>query len=219
MTEIHIQLTLRSPLNIGSGAQRGTLARRAMLKDAEGWPFIPASAFKGKLRHAVEQVAEAMQWKPAGCVVNREACRQCVVCRLFGAPWQPGRLRFSRLALDGPPEVMALKKKIGLYPRTTQRMGVAINRRRQVAEEDLLYSTELLWPGLPLEFAGSISGPLNRQQAGLLLAGLQLLPALGRGKTGGLGWIKVEAEVAVEDELWDQAELLALLEREGDHER
>ena len=63
MITIDIALTLQSPLHIGSGAQQGTLAQRGMLKDANGWPYIPASTLKGRWRHATEQVAKGLHLK------------------------------------------------------------------------------------------------------------------------------------------------------------
>lgn len=202
MVIVTIHLTCRTPLNIGSGAQQGTLARRGMLKDRRGWPYVPAATFKGRLRHAVEQVAKTLTGTSA-CDTHQDMCRTapCPVCQLFGSPWQVGALRFANLVLVGPPEAVAMQKK-ERYPRTTERMGVAINRQRHVAEDDLLYSTELFWPGIPLKFEGVVEGDINKAQAGLLVAGLHLLPAIGRGKTGGLGWLQVEATVKEGDTLW-----------------
>jgi CRISPR/Cas system CSM-associated protein Csm3 (group 7 of RAMP superfamily) len=171
------------------------LARLGMLKDRQGWPYVPASAFKGRLRHAVEQVARSLELRPPICATHQQMCREalCPVCQLFGSPWAAGRLRFTNLHLSGPPELVKIKQQES-NPRTTQRMSVAINRRRRVAEDAMLFSTELLWPGVALQFSGTLAGEISQAQAGLLLAGLNLLPALGRGKTGGLGWLAATAE-------------------------
>jgi CRISPR-associated protein Csm3 len=197
MVEIAITLTLRSPLNIGSGAQQGTLAKRGMLKDHEGWPFVPASALKGRWRHAVEQIAAALPNLRA-CATHHDMCRQqpCTVCQLFGSPWEPGRVRFANLPLTGPEAIAALRHDKAYYPKTTTRTGVAINRRRRVAQDDFLYDTELFLPGAPLEFSGVVQGDISRSQAAFLVAALRLVPALGRSKSAGMGWLDAAALVS-----------------------
>lgn len=205
MVDLTVTLTLRSPLNIGSGAQHGTFAKRAMLKDDNGWPYIPASALKGRWRHAVEQVASAVPDQRV-CQTHHDMCREhpCIVCQLFGSPWQPGRLRFANLTLSGPPYLRELYEQHERLPTDT-RTGVAINRRRHVAQDDFLYDTELFLPGAPLSFTGTIHGDITRAQAGLLVAGLRLIPALGRSKSSGLGWIDAQVDVAP----WSLADLAA----------
>lgn len=197
MTRIDVTLTFQTPLNVGSGAQRGTLADRAMIKDHDGWPYVPASAFKGCLRHAVEQVATGLDLQPPVCQTHRKMCRDaanpCPVCAIFGSPWLPGRLYFARLELRGPQSLLEHRERLReakQYPVTTHRYGVAISRRRGVAEDKLLYTTELFQPGVNLIFGGVMEGDLLPGEVALVLAGLRSLPALGRGKSGGLGWLQ-----------------------------
>jgi CRISPR/Cas system CSM-associated protein Csm3 (group 7 of RAMP superfamily) len=221
MITIDLTLTFETPLNIGSGAQRGTLADRAMIKDDRGWPYVPASALKGRLRHAVEQVAAGLGLRV--CDTHRKMCREgdiCAICRIFGAPWVPGRLRFERLTLSGPLELVdSLEAHTSKqrYPPTSHRYGVAISRRRGVAEENLLYTTELFEPGTALEFSGTLRGldDLEPRDAALVVAGLRSLPAMGRGKGGGLGWITTTEVVVKENgKIWDDATLRAALTKE-----
>lgn len=194
MMKLEITASLATPLNIGSGAQRGTLADRALLKDEDGWPYIPASALKGVLRHAVEQIAAGLGCDV--CVTHQDMCpqggRYCSVCKIFGSPGRQGKLYFERLTLVGPPRVVQERAELRrqrVYPSTTQRYGVALSRRRGVAEDAFLYTTELLKPGTPLDFGGTLEGDLETGEIALVLAGLRSLTALGRGKTGGLGWL------------------------------
>lgn len=215
MIEILVTITTRSPLYIGSGAQQGTLAQRGLLKDRDGWPYIPATSLKGKLRHSVEQIVSTM---PAGGPIldpheNRVRLPTDIVSTLFGAPWIAGLVLFEDFYLVGPPPLLAFKKE-NPNPRTTERTGVSINRRRKVAADQRLYRTEVLWPGASLEFGGTLRGELTRSQAGFLVAGLKLIPALGGGKTGGLGWISVATEVKADGQIWTDAELLAAI-KEG----
>ena len=218
MIEITVKLTFETPLNIGSGAQHGTFADRAMIKDRAGVPYVPASAFKGRLRHAVERVALSQDL--SDCEPHQRTCRAdpCPVCRVFGAPWVPGRLRFTRLELEGPADVVtgleAMAKR-RQSPRTHVRYGVALSRYRQVAKDKLLYTTELFEPGEKLVFGGTLQGEITRQEAALVVAGLRLLPAMGRGKSGGLGWLTAEAEVREDGEVLDDALLLAALEEDA----
>ena len=97
------------------------------------------------------------------------------------------------------------------YPRTAHRYGVAISRRRAVAEENLLFTTELFEPGTPLAFRGTLRGDLTVEDAALVIAGLRSLPAMGRGKSGGLGWVATKAVVKQDGEIWDDATLRAAL--------
>lgn len=221
MIEITVTLQFKTPLNIGSGTQQGTLAQRAMLKTRDGWPYVPASAFKGRLRHAVEQVAQTLGLPQPIAITHRDRYqRQAdIVAEIFGSPWLPGCLRFADLSLTGPPTVIALRETLKQEyrpPRTTQRTGISLNRRRKVAEDNFLYSTELLWPGAILQFSGSLYGKITMKQAGLIVAGVKLLPALGRGKSGGLGWVTGSAVVSTSSgETWTETMLLTAL-KEGE---
>ncbi len=217
MIEVTVKLTFQTPLNIGSGAQHGTFADRAMIKDRNGVPYIPASAFKGRLRHAVERVAKSQGL--SDCDPHHRTCRQkpCPVCRIFGAPWVPGELHFTRLTLAGPEDVVTGLEEMRdrrQAPRTHVRYGVAISRHRRVAKDQLLYTTELFEPGEKLTFGGTLQGEIERRDAALVVAGLRLLPAMGRGKSGGLGWLTAEAEVREDGQLLDDIALLAALKSE-----
>ncbi|HEY75750.1 MAG TPA: hypothetical protein G4O00_06165 [Thermoflexia bacterium] len=214
MIRIEVTLTFETPPNIGSGAQVGTFAERACIKGLDGWPYIPASAFKGRLRHAVEQVAAGMG--QAVCTTHHSMCRKaesaCPACRIFGSPWLPGRLRFVDLELSGPPELVEQRRR-GKRLHTSARHSVALSRARRVAEDGLLFATELLVPGVPLEFSGTLEGPLDLQEAAWVIAGLRFLPALGRAKSSGLGWVKAEGVVYRDGErVGEEALRAALLE-------
>lgn len=218
MVEIAMTLTLRSPLNIGSGAQQGTLAKRGMLKDREGWPYIPASALKGRWRHAAEQIAAALPDLRV-CATHHDMCRQepCSVCQLFGSPWTKGQVRFVNLALTGPEAILNLRQDPAYRPNTTTRTGVAINRRRRVAQDDFLYDTELFLPGVSLEFSGVVQGSISQAQTALLVAALNMVPALGRSKTAGLGWFSVGTVVTADGQVWSASDLAAAVTQEAAH--
>jgi CRISPR/Cas system CSM-associated protein Csm3 (group 7 of RAMP superfamily) len=213
MTEIKVTLTFFTPPNIGSGAQEGTFSDRAFIKTRGGWPYIPASAFKGRLRHAVERSARGLGMRV--CDTHRKMCRDahaaCPVCRVFGSPWIPGRLRFVDLNLSAPQRLVE-RCQSEEHPRTEVRYGVALNRRRGVAADGLLYTTELFEPGEPISFEGTLTGPIGRVGAAWLVAGLNLLPALGRAKSTGLGWLRADAEVRIDGQVVDASALNATLQ-------
>ena len=216
MIEINLTLTVRSPLNIGSGAQQGTLAQRGMLKERDGWPFVPATLLKGRLRHYVEQVASTL----SNDVVRNPHDLTIInsndpVSVLFRTPWQQSLLIFEDLSLTGPPALLQWRQEANrsnrLPPRSMQRTSVSINRQRGVAADQRLFNTELLLPGTPMAFGGTICGQLELWQAGLIVAGLRLIPAYGRSKSGGLGWVSVETKVCNGSEEWTDAMMLAAL--------
>ena len=218
MTEIEVVLTFVTSLNIGSGAQEGTLADRAFIKARDGWPYVPATAFKGQLRHAVERVASGMGFEV--CDTHRKMCRPdkpvCPVCQIFGSPWIPGRLRFVDLELASPALLMKKReqdRRSRIHPRYSSRYGVALNRRRGVAADALLYTTELFEPGVPVSFKGVLTGEIGLVSTAWVVAGLNFLTAMGRAKSAGLGWVEAKAVVQIDGCVVDDEELrVALLE-------
>ena len=218
MVKIELKVILKSPFSIRSGAQQGTVAQRGLLKDREGWPYFPATALKGRLRHAVEQIASTFESKEPVLDPHEYKVRQPSdpVSIIFGTPWIPGKVIFEDLYVSGPPSIMKLKEERRRPPRTVERTSVSINRRRKVAADQRLFKTELLWPGVPLEFSGEIAGEMTKAEAGLLVAGLRMMTAMGQGKTGGLGWIEIETTVRENEEAWPAVDLLAAI-REAYH--
>lgn len=214
MIKIDVTLHFTSPPTIGSGAREGTLAQRGFIKARDGWPYIPATAFKGKVRHAVERVARGMDREV--CATHHKMCRDpqkaCPACRIFGSPWIPGRVDFVDLELSGPQALVERRKdtpnRPPIYPH---RYGVGINRRRKVAGDNLLYTTELFEPGVPVDFSGALTGAIDRESAAWLVAGLHLMAGLGQGKSAGLSWCHASVTVREEGEEISPAQLRAAL--------
>lgn len=200
--QVRIQVTLRmtNAFNIGTGALAGSPADKPLLRERRGFPYIPGSTLKGRLRHACEALARTLGEKVCDSPVAEWMCpdnaevgigQLCPACRLFGAPWHASPLRFSDLTLISPVKSGGEAKRV----RTDLRHGVSLSRQRRVAEEDLLYTTEIFLPGGQVAFAGWITGDIPEQDLPLLLGGLASLYALGGRKTGGLGWMTVEAKL------------------------
>jgi len=208
MITITTTLTFQTPFSIGSGAQQGTLAQKGFIKDRRGWPYVPGSTFKGRLRHAVEQIADIASTGDSNvpiCQTHRKMCRDslCTVCQIFGSPWQQSAVFFGCLQLSGPEYARDLHQKSKQPPKTTHRTGVSINRRRRVAEDNRLFDIEILWPGIPLDFTGEIKGDIALDQAALLVAGIHLLTQIGHSKSRGFGWFTADVSVFDNNELID----------------
>jgi len=189
--------------NVGSGAMGGSLAQRPMLTDWRGLPMVPASSFKGRLRHTCKQLAEALGQQTCDDPVAETMCQPeagqepCPICRLFGSPWLESPLAFTDLTLVEP----AFLAEARIPPRTSLRYGVGLSRRSRVAQEQLLYTTEVFLPGGTVTLAGEISGQADDKDLGLLVAGLENLLTLGSGKTSGMGWCELEFDLyRVEDD-------------------
>ncbi len=188
---LELQVEFDTPFNVGSGAMGGSVADKPLLRDFQGLPMIPASSLKGRLRHECERLAKALGEKCCHPPAADKMCQGqwpdefCPVCRLFGSPWHISPLFFSDLKPSEP----ALLKRGKRSPRSGLRYGVALSRRRRVAEENLLYTVETFGP---LTLSGAIEGNASEEGLALLLAGLDSLFALGGGRSGGLGWCRLE---------------------------
>jgi CRISPR-associated Csx10 family RAMP protein len=197
MTRIEISLTFDGPFNVGAGALGGSLADKPLTRDARGVPMVPGSTFKGRLRHEVERLVRVLfpnEKSPCASPVADRMCQgedePCLVCRLFGSPWHPGKLAFS--------DFVVIEPELDDPPLGELRYGVGLSRQRRVAEDQLLYTTEVFLPGTPITLRGTISGDFDEKDLALLKAGLENLFSVGGGKTKGLGWF--DLSVSVHDE-------------------
>jgi len=218
-TRIEVTLTFDGPFNVGAGALGGSLADKPLTRDARGLPVIPASTFKGRLRHEVERLAPLLrpdEPPPCRAPTAETMCQGdgpvCPVCRLFGSPWQPSRLVFSDLTLTEPQFLQTVEQP----PPGNLRYGVGLSRQRRVAEDQLLYTTEVFQPGTPLTLTGAISGELPPADRELLEAGLKSLFSIGGGKSRGLGWFDLTYTVIETGEKDDPpAEAISIEEKEA----
>lgn len=201
MLTIEVVLTTCSPLHIGALSASGSAAMRGMLKDAHGWPYIPASAFKGRLRHMVERLGRGLGYSV--CETHRQMCREparaCPACQVFGSSWIPGSARFPDLLLSAPEALAAERQEGRPPPASVLRYGVGISRRRRTAGDHLLYTSELFQPGASLAFAGEIQQVPGLAEAAWLAGGLQMLESLGSDRSRGLGWVASQVQVLDED--------------------
>ncbi|MEE8389974.1 MAG: RAMP superfamily CRISPR-associated protein [Anaerolineae bacterium] len=191
-----LTITFETPVNIG-GYGAPTFVDRPFRRDSDGWPFIPASSLKGRLRHECERLARALDHPVCNGPNPREMCRGgeqdvCPVCKIWGSPWITGSVYPADLILERPPELG------DTAPPPAVRYNVSISRRRRVAEDAHLFTTELFLPGIPLTFSSVWEARLCLQELALVEAGLGAITALGRAKTGGLGWCTIRAQTELQ---------------------
>jgi CRISPR/Cas system CSM-associated protein Csm3 (group 7 of RAMP superfamily) len=219
--DIHLKVTLETPVNVGSGALADALADKPTLRDARGLPIIPGSTLKGKVRHVCEQIAHRL-WDDQVCHAPYpdQMCRGapsdgvCRVCRIFGSPWYRSPLRFDDLHLE-PDRPLPAEVRWQESPNLQEgllRTGVGLSRRSGTAQEEILYSVEGYSPPAAFVYAGRITGRLaNEDELGLLLAGLREVRALGGSKGRGMGWCCIKPTVTVDGQRRDVEELLKVV--------
>ncbi len=198
---VDLRVHFDGAFNVGAGAMGGSPSPRPMLTDWQGLPVVPASSLKGRLRHTCKQLAEALGQKTCDAPVAEKMCpfyeldgdeEFCPICCLFGSPWLESHLTFTDLTLKEP--VFLVEGRIP--PRTSLRYGVGLSRHRRVAQDKLLYTSEVFLPGSTVTLGGEIHGWLDREEdLGLLVAGLENLVALGGSKSTGMGWCDLEFEI------------------------
>jgi CRISPR/Cas system CSM-associated protein Csm3 (group 7 of RAMP superfamily) len=133
------------------------------------------SSLKGVLRHDAARLAEARG--QATCRAQPQGCGACVVCQVFGAPNQPGKLAVRSATAIAADLGVASSVGIDRRTRTADRAG-----RRLWSELRALADFEVdLAAAVPLtgEEAQLVEGLLDWEQA----TGLRL----GRRKSAGLG--------------------------------
>jgi CRISPR/Cas system CSM-associated protein Csm3 (group 7 of RAMP superfamily) len=212
--QIGYTLTFKTPFHCGTGIREG-LIDRTVVKDGQGFLYVPGSTFKGVLRERCEQLArmfeeldEDMRNLIADPHVEKAALRgfgstTTMITRIFGSHIQPGHLYFDdarqteteKSEYDDKSDIRYGKGKyknlqFDLYTQ------VRLDRVTRTAVPGALYTSEF---GLKdLEFHGDIMGwlectPINDQadiptySLLLLLAGLRMIDRLGGNKSTGKG--------------------------------
>lgn len=189
--EIHLTITMRTPLSVGAGGSSGTLADKSILRDGWGRPIIPGSQIKGKARHSAEAIARALHLSVADGFDTVDP--NCVIQAIFGAPGKlRSPLRFNDLALREPAAPTTIDPDAALREGRL-RPSVSINRRRGVAEDERLLIQETTAESVIFENERAISGILpDERSLALLVAALQLTMRWGSAKSRGLGWAEVQ---------------------------
>lgn len=201
-TTFTITTVIDTALCLGAGGATGSLADKAIVRNAEGQLIIPGSHLKGRLRHECEKLARSLGWWVAESPDVKKLCApvpdafkhqqahyqvtdypglHCFISQLFGNPILPSRIVVNDLVCLYAPEAL---------PETI-RSGVSINRARQTAEDQKLFFLETSPAHVQLPFTGELcllKGCPSYALA-LLQAAFAHIPALGGSKSAGLGWL------------------------------
>jgi CRISPR-associated protein Csm3 len=184
---------------------------KTFIRDLEGYPYIPGSSLKGKVRSLLERRLNKVS--PGG---SAHSCndRACDICRLFGAgdvsdhmPERgPTRLLF-RDAHFSEESKRAYLDAIGrgerYYETKTETM---IDRRTGAAFKGSLHTFERVPPGARFELSITLRAIENdpvdamKQQ---VEAGLHVLENDYLGSSGSRGYGKVKVHITG----WEQAQL------------
>lgn len=215
--EINYRLTFETPFHIGTGMREG-LVDRAILRDSDGFLYVPGSSFKGVLRERCEQLARLYEQldermrkliaSPHDGQIALYGLGKTVtmITRIFGSHYHPGRLFFddARLTEDDKkeysiPERQGEKHYQGLQVDVYTQ--VRLDRLRRTAVPGALYTSEF---GVKeMTFTGRIVGRLECMAIEeiedgptysllLLVAGLQMIERIGGNKSTGKGRCKCE---------------------------
>lgn len=208
-------LLTQTALRIGAGrATEPGGSDLPVLRDSQGYPYIPGSSFKGVLRSYVESVARAVADRRRGACIptgrDEERClpdsrvkqikanaagdeevattlweESCLVCRTFGSPWLASHVQVKDLRVD--PEFW--------FDQYQVRDGVAIDRDTETAAEGLLYDYEVV-PADTMFRCTIVMENGEPWQLGMLLLGLKLFEkgeiSLGGFRSRGLGVVKLD---------------------------
>lgn len=174
--EVDYTVETRGPLHVGCGHGAGPIDR-AMLRDANGLPFIPGSTIKGRTRLAAVRICRWMGLsvleEPAGEERGERSPNgpagirdRDLPTRIFGCAWQRCTLRFgdARAELPSNSDAVAADEaaRRGLRERAhgLREVRTSAGRARllSITAHGSLYQTELAPPGLRLH--GQVRGVL-----------------------------------------------------------
>lgn len=205
-------LVTRSALRIGSGGG-GELdaVDLPVLRDGDGYPFIPGGSLKGSVRSTVEALVRGAAvdrgtglWScdplvemegPEGACGYHDTGRRasvnvtdhCAVCRLFGSRIVASHVRFTDA-------IVSAEGRGGGRAPVEIRDSVAIDRDLRVAHSQRKYDFEVVSPGVSFDLEVFIENP-KPWLMGLLMIGFEQIAdgftALGGFTSRGLGRVDV----------------------------
>lgn len=199
------RLVARTAVRVGSGGGSVTDAvDLPVLKDADGYPFIPGSSLKGVLRSSLEALVHGLgenapMWacdplsRDEACGVHEEGERDahpveehCTLCRVFGSHLLASHVRISDA-------LVPQDERTGFLP-VEHRDGVAIDRDLRIAADKKKYDFEVVAPGTGFELEVFVENPSD-WMLGLLMVGFDQIAdgftAVGGFTSRGLGRMEI----------------------------
>lgn len=198
---IKLQAKLQSALHIAGPGRAVALVDRPIELDTAGYPLIPASSIRGRLRAHLERLLKAWQLPVCTPPLTVQMCPHlwnrssnpppeggyCLACRLFGSTWYEAALVSDDLRLietqRGDPGILRIERR-----------SLGIGRRLGTAQSEHLFATETTTSHLgrePLCFEGSMTGLVTPQEAGWVLAAVPTITHAGGSKARGLGALQL----------------------------
>ena len=183
-----LKIEFETPVHHGNGYGMAGIVDRPFLQDSQRTPYLSGAAIKGKFRFAALRLASTLEL-PGGVCEQRAGsfCRakRCVLCRMFGSPWQEGALLFSDAY---PVERELLAQLQGGDTRRARgssvRSNTAIDRKLRTVKRQHLFTTETV-PAL--KFQAAIEGKLEPSDEELLVQCALVLTHFGADSSRGLG--------------------------------
>lgn len=204
---------------VNSGTGTPGVADNAVVRDAEGLPYLPYRSIRGLLRDAVSSLCKAfckggtsedhplwicdgeMGEGKAFCGVTARLKKEaCVVCRLFGSQGMTqGKLTFTDARLPGDVRALLNHNELGRMISNNQRRLRSHNTHDPLtrrAKDDLLFTLESIAP-LGGQFEGSVflrpgHSPLTKLEGWLLVTAFHAVKRLGGQRRRGPGACKFE---------------------------
>ncbi|RJS71535.1 MAG: hypothetical protein CW694_04965 [Candidatus Syntrophoarchaeum sp. WYZ-LMO15] len=216
---IDYEIWVRSDLHIGghdSGAPGAV--DMGVMKDVDGYPFVPGSSLKGVLRSEMERLLKGLGKRACSPDPDKlcKAGEECTVCLLFGGREVAGSIKVRDAYTDSR--------------RTLIRDGVRIDRKTRKAAGGAYYTMEAVPKGT--KFKGRITienpklGEYRYAKLGALLGTVRFFNAtsksLGGGVSRGFGEVlivpRLIREITADDYLegrYEGRELVSLIEERG----
>lgn len=200
---ITLRVELETALHILGPGRPVVLVDKPLELDSQGYPLIPASTIRGRLRVHLERLLRGLDLPVCFPPRPERLCPHvwgqqpapedgyCIACRVFGSPWREAGLAASDLRL-----VADQRSQFAPALLRQERAGVSLSRRLGAAQNERLFMIESTVPRAnaeALRFEGTLEGRLSSAEAGWLLATLPLVAHIGGGKSRGLGGVRLRA--------------------------
>lgn len=202
MLHFDLRLVTRTGLHIGAGKNAGLASSDLpVMRDAEGWPLVPGSSLRGRLRAAIASLIDALgldRARPRPEPTEDELVKAwqtwSLVERLFGrVPMGKNdglaygsRLQFSDLLCERADEADLVPIEL--------RDGVGISRETRTAGMAIKYDLEVVPAGTVFRGKVRFLNPAD-YEIGLVAQALAMLDdgllLLGGKSARGLGWVAV----------------------------